>query len=67
VKIWFATDLNETSSAQPGEIISLGANIHAACGQGVLEIHELQMPGAKRQSAVQFIQGQHVKPGDLFG
>ncbi len=67
VKIWFATDLNETSSAKPGEIIGLGANIHAACGQGVLEIHELQMPGAKRQSAVQFIQGQHVKLGDLFG
>lgn len=66
VKIWLATDLNETSSAKPGEIIGLGANIHAACGQGVLEIHELQMPGAKRQSAVQFIQGQHVKLGDLF-
>lgn len=67
VKIWFATDLNEISSANPGEIIGLGVSIHAACGHGVLDIHELQMPGGKRQSAVQFIQGQHVKLGDQFG
>ncbi len=65
-RIWFATDLNETSNAKPGEIIGLEASIHAACGQGVLEIHELQMPGGKRQTAMQFIQGQHVKLGDVF-
>ena len=42
------------------------ASIHAACGQGVLEIKELQLPGAKRQTAQQFIQGQHVKIGEIF-
>ena len=40
--------------------------IHAACGDGVLEIFELQMPGAKRQTAQQFVQGQHVKVGEFF-
>jgi len=65
-RIWFATVLNQKSIAGHGEIIGLGANIHAACGQGVLEIAELQMPGAKRQTAAQFIQGQHVKVGEFF-
>jgi hypothetical protein len=26
----------------------------------------LQMPGGKRQDAIQFIQGQHVKIGEIF-
>ncbi|MFM9834581.1 MAG: methionyl-tRNA formyltransferase [Methylophilaceae bacterium] len=66
MKIWFATVSNEQKMATAGEIIALGPNIHAACGQGVLEIHELQMPGGKRQTAAQFIQGQHVKMGEFF-
>ena len=50
--------------------------IHAACGDAVLsrdvierdviEIVELQMPGGKRQTAQQFIQGQHVKIVEVF-
>ena len=74
-RIWFATVLNEKTNAKAGEIIASGhglqANIHAACGQGVLgrdvlEIVELQMPGGKRQTAQQFIQGQHLKIGETF-
>ena len=70
-RIWFASAINEKTSAKSGEITALGANIHAACGQGVLErdviaITELQMPGGKRQTAQQFIQGRHVKIGETF-
>jgi len=70
-RLWFARALNEKSKAESGEIIALGSSIYAACGQGVLErdvleIVELQMPGGKRQSAMQFIQGQHVKVGEFF-
>jgi methionyl-tRNA formyltransferase len=65
-RIWFATALNEKANAKNGEIIALGANIHAACGNGVLEIIELQMPGGKRQTAQQFVQGRHVKVGEPF-
>ena len=69
-RIWFANALNEKNQAKAGEIITLGhgpqGNIHAACGDGILVIHELQMPGAKRQTAQQFIQGQHVKIGEIF-
>jgi methionyl-tRNA formyltransferase len=65
-RIWFAIALKENTDKKAGEIIALGANIHAACGEGVIEIQELQMPGGKRQTAQQFIQGQHVKLGEMF-
>jgi methionyl-tRNA formyltransferase len=65
-RIWFAIALKEKSDKKAGEIIALGTNIHAACGVGIIEIQELQMPGGKRQTAKQFIQGQHVKLGEIF-
>ncbi len=69
-RIWFASALSSKTSAKAGEIVALSdglrANIHAACGDTVLSISELQMPGGKRQSAQQFIQGQHVKVGEFF-
>lgn len=69
-RIWFATASTQKSSAKAGEVFYLGhgleANIHAACGDAVLSISELQMPGGKRQTAQQFIQGQHVKIGEFF-
>ena len=69
-RIWFATDLKQQTNAKVGEIVhiehGLQGSIHAASGQGILMIHELQMPGGKRQTAQQFIQGQHVKIGEFF-
>ena len=65
-RIWFASALNEKAHSKIGEITALGTSIYAACGGGVLEINELQMPGGKRQTAQQFIQGQHVKMGEFF-
>lgn len=63
-RIWFATAT--AGSAKLGEIKELGATIQVGCGDGVLEISELQMPGGKRQTAQQFIQGHHVKMGEFF-
>ncbi len=65
-RIWLARALNIKTHQKSGEIIGLGANIHAAAGDGILEICELQMPGGKRQTAQQFVQGQHVKVGEFF-
>lgn len=64
-RIWFAS--RRDGKAVPGEIVALGDTIGVGSGDGLLEIIELQMPGAKRQSAQQFIQGQHVKLGEMFG
>ncbi len=65
-RIWFASVSNEKTHAKNGEIIALGANIHAVCGQGVLAISELQMPGGKRLSVQQFVQSQKLKIGEIF-
>lgn len=68
-KIWYAThrlDPGTNAKAKPGEIAGLGECLSVACAEGQLEIAELQMPGGKRQTAEQFIQGQHVKLGESF-
>lgn len=62
-KIWFAQAAN--GQGQPGEVLETQP-LRVACGEGVLDIHELQMPGGKRQTAQQFVQGQHVQVGDQF-
>ncbi len=69
-RIWYATEAKtltkDVSASAQGGIVALEASIYVACGRGVLKIDELQMPGGKRQTAAQFIQGQHVKLGEVF-
>ncbi len=66
-RIWFATVLDEDAGGvENGEILAVDQTIDVACGQYILSIQELQMPGGKRQKAAQFIQGQHVKKGEFF-
>ena len=63
-RIWFANAIE--GQGMPGEVVELGNTIQVACGEGLLEIIELQMPGAKRQTAQQFIQGHHLQKKALF-
>lgn len=62
-KIWFAQ--MAVGQGKPGVVLETHP-LRVACGKGALEIHELQMPGGKRQTAQQFVQGQHVQVGDQF-
>lgn len=62
-KLWFAQAVEGTGS--PGTVIHTQP-LQVACGSGLLEIQALQMPGGKRQTAQQFVQGQHVQAGDRF-
>ena len=67
-KLWFA---QVAQQAEPGKSLTPGTVLQiqpllVACGDGVLDIRELQMPGGKRQTAQQFVQGQHVQAGDRF-
>jgi methionyl-tRNA formyltransferase len=52
--------------ALPGEIVSVHDGVMVACGDGLLNITELQAPGGKRLSAQAFVQGHHLKVGDRF-
>jgi len=63
-RIWFANAIE--GQGMPGEVVELGNTIQVGCGDGLLEIAELQMPGAKRQTAKQFIQGHHLQKKALF-
>ncbi len=67
-RIWFASAIK--GKAKVGEVVGLGDHTAGAlllgCGEGLLQITELQMPGGKRQTAQQFVQGQHVKLGEIF-
>lgn len=63
-RIWFATA--REGQVKQGEIVSIDDIISVGTASGLLDIHELQRPGAKKQSAQQFIQGHHVKVGEFF-
>ncbi len=67
-RIWFASATN--GNAKAGELVGLSdynaGALLIGCGECLLQITELQMPGGKRQTAQQFMQGQHVKLGETF-
>lgn len=68
-RIWMATaqtsDLN-LKHAKAGEVVSVHDGVLVACGEGFLNITELQAPGGKRLNAQAFVQGHHLKAGDVF-
>jgi methionyl-tRNA formyltransferase len=68
VKIWRARALMQgRGSAAPGTIVAVDADgIGVACGQGRLEITELQRPGGKRLAAAEFLRGFPLEPGMRF-
>jgi methionyl-tRNA formyltransferase len=65
VKVWRAEVLAGRGGA-PGEVLDAGAGrLVVACGQGALELLEVQRPGGRRQPAAAFLQaaGDRVAPG----
>ena len=56
----------QLGNGKAGEIVSLENGISVACSEGLLNITELQMPGGKRLSYQQFLQGHPLKIGDAF-
>ena len=68
-RIWMAMTQAvdaQYAHAKPGEIVSVQDGLLVACGEGLLNICELQAPGGKRLNAQVFVQGHHLKAGDLF-
>jgi methionyl-tRNA formyltransferase len=63
-RLWMASHLG--GSGQPGRIVGIDDGIQVACGEGVLRIEELQMPGGKRLTAKEFLQGHHLEVGQFF-
>ncbi len=54
--------------AEPGIIKEINADaISVVCGRGVLNIRELQLEGARRMSAAEFVRGHKIRPGEILG
>jgi methionyl-tRNA formyltransferase len=68
VKVWRAQALTqERGSVAPGTVVAIDARgIGVACGEGRLEITELQRPGGKRLPAAEFLRGFPLEPGMRF-
>jgi methionyl-tRNA formyltransferase len=63
-RIWMATA--QEGHAKAGEIVNVQNGITVGCGNGLLNITELQAPGGKRLNAQAFVQGHNLKVGDFF-
>lgn len=50
----------------PGEVLA-AKGFAAACGQGALELLEIQAQGSKRMAAADYLRGHPVKPGTKLG
>jgi methionyl-tRNA formyltransferase len=61
VKIWSAVACNESSDQLPGYIIQHDRQgIKVSCGEGVLQIKELQFAGKKRQTVDQLLNARNL-------
>lgn len=52
----------------PGTIVAADSEgVRIACGDGILLVRELQLPGKKRLSAADFLRGRALPPGTILG
>jgi methionyl-tRNA formyltransferase len=68
IKAWRARALMQgRGSVAPGTVVAIDEHgIGVACGQGRLEITELQRAGGKRLPAADFLRGFPLEPGQRF-
>jgi methionyl-tRNA formyltransferase len=66
VKFWAAHSVAE--HGEPGRILRADASgVMVACGEGALNLTELQRPGSRRMTAAEFLRGFALSPGECFG
>ncbi len=56
------TGIDNTKS--PGEVLNAEENLTVKCGEGALEIKEIQLQSRCKMDARSFINGYHIKPGE---
>ena len=69
LKIYLARPMYSDAQALPGTVIVSGARegLVVRCGEGALEILELQAPGGKRMTAKTYLMGRTIEAGSRFG
>ena len=69
LKVWVSRVSELTTDAAPGTIVKSSAKegLFVACGQGVLQIVEMQAPGSKRMNARDYLRGKPMQEGTVLG
>lgn len=68
LKVWRASARAGSGNAQPGAVVAVGREGFAvATGDGVLELHEVQLEGSKRLAAGDFVRGHKPESGEILG
>ena len=62
----YAARLAEGSGA-PGQVLESRGRLVVACGQGAVELLELQAQGKKRMAAADYLRGHPLAPGTVLG
>lgn len=69
LKVWVSRNVNQSTGAPAGTIIQASPKegLFVACGEGVLEIVEMQAPGSKRMNARDYLRGKPMQVGTVLG
>jgi methionyl-tRNA formyltransferase len=67
LKLLRALNLRDSKNiGSPGEIIEAKNNLVVKCGEGVIEIMEVQLQDRKKMDAKSFLNGHHIKTGEIL-
>lgn len=68
LKVWRASARAGSQSAQPGAVVEVGKeSLAVATGDGILELHDVQLEGGKRLAAGDFVRGHKPENGEILG
>ena len=67
LKVLRTVRLDDAPGGAPGEVVEAGERLVVACGEGALELAELQRPGARRLPAADVLRGVDLAPGARLG
>lgn len=65
--LWRAHVADPGAKGEPGTIVSVKPNPVVQCGEGLLELLEVQAPGRKRMGAADFARGKRIAAGHKMG
>ena len=59
--------LERPAAARPGELLEVERRLCVACGEGALELLEVQVPGKRALPVPEFLRGARLQPGEHLG